>query len=214
MGISHQNEGMQDEISQQSSSSADRQQSSRFFGNRIVKQEFQHKFSIFVLAAFSLIIFINWMVGKLMINHMLEMGLIDAQQGGVHLNTLNQIVVKSSCLGLIVLYGVTLFYSHYIAGPIYRIEKVLEKISTGDISMQVNLRKYDEFKEVGELLNQALIGLRGKIDFEKKQIAEKLQSLENLALVLRQKGLNVEADQIEKIASEISNTSAVVTRSN
>jgi len=49
---------------------------------------------------------------------------------------------------------VTLFTSHKIAGPLYRIEKDIEAMVDGDLSKPISLRERDEIKPLAESLNQ------------------------------------------------------------
>ena len=69
---------------------------------------------------------------------------------------------------LFVLVGVflyTLWFSHRIAGPIYRINKVLQTMLKGEYPNRVALRKGDHFHSTAELLealSQQLAGKRGK----------------------------------------------------
>lgn len=66
----------------------------------------------------------------------------------------------------------SIFLSHRIAGPIYRFEKTLESIIQGDLSLQVNLRKNDEFKYLAEKINLMTNNLRNKIGQEKLAVEE------------------------------------------
>lgn len=53
-----------------------------------------------------------------------------------------------------------IFYSHRLAGPIYRINISLERIISGDLDFQVRLRRTDAFQHIGERLNALLDRLR------------------------------------------------------
>jgi len=46
-----------------------------------------------------------------------------------------------------------LFYSHKIAGPVYRFKKVTEEVAKGNFDIEINLRKNDEFKDLAESMN-------------------------------------------------------------
>ncbi len=48
---------------------------------------------------------------------------------------------------------ITLFLTHRVAGPFYRFEKSLDTMISGDISLDIHLRKKDEGKGVAERLN-------------------------------------------------------------
>ena len=55
---------------------------------------------------------------------------------------------------------VTLYTSHKIAGPIYRIEKDLEKVMLGDLRVKFNLRKNDQLQALAVMI-EALVGNLG-----------------------------------------------------
>lgn len=59
--------------------------------------------------------------------------------------------------------AVTLFVSHKIAGPIYRLEKDIEVIADGDLTFRVKFRKGDQLKELSEEINAMSEALSGKV---------------------------------------------------
>ena len=71
---------------------------------------------------------------------------------------------------LVVLAGVfayTLLFSHRIAGPIYRINRVLEMMLRGEYPKSIILRKGDHFQETAELLER----LSQQIDRQREEHA-------------------------------------------
>lgn len=48
---------------------------------------------------------------------------------------------------------ISLFFSHQIAGPVYKLEKTLQKIIDGDLATRFSFRQSDKFDEVADLLN-------------------------------------------------------------
>ncbi len=58
---------------------------------------------------------------------------------------------------------VSVFLSHRIAGPLYRLEKSVEDISKGNLSFRINLRRKDEVKELANLINGMIDTLSGRI---------------------------------------------------
>lgn len=64
-------------------------------------------------------------------------------------------VLLSAGVGLLIITGITmLFYSHRIAGPVYKIKKNLDEMGQDNIGLDIKLRKWDEFKELAESLNK------------------------------------------------------------
>ncbi|UCD55827.1 MAG: HAMP domain-containing protein [Candidatus Omnitrophota bacterium] len=49
--------------------------------------------------------------------------------------------------------GIGIFASHKIAGPIYRMVKFLNNVTSGDYSQRIILRKHDELKDLAEAIN-------------------------------------------------------------
>ncbi|MFQ5657725.1 MAG: hypothetical protein ACE5G5_09310 [Candidatus Methylomirabilales bacterium] len=47
----------------------------------------------------------------------------------------------------------TIFSSHRIVGPLYRIDRVLKTMATGDYAQRVTLRQADRWHELGETVN-------------------------------------------------------------
>lgn len=49
-----------------------------------------------------------------------------------------------------------LLISHRIAGPIYRLEKELDRIAKGDLSVRIKIRRKDELHSIAEGINKVL----------------------------------------------------------
>ena len=50
----------------------------------------------------------------------------------------------------------TVFFSHKIAGPVYRFEVALRRVIAGDYACRIRLRKRDELQELAATMNEAL----------------------------------------------------------
>jgi nitrogen fixation/metabolism regulation signal transduction histidine kinase len=71
---------------------------------------------------------------------------------------------------------VTLYTSHKIAGPIYRIEKDLEKVMLGDLRVKFNLRKKDQLQALATMI-EALVGNLGSDIKELRQVRSQLVAI-------------------------------------
>ncbi len=73
---------------------------------------------------------------------------------------INEILLMRSIL--VILAGIscavilTLFISHRIAGPIFRIRRTLEELGEGNVPRKITLRQRDEFKELSEAVNSVI----------------------------------------------------------
>ncbi len=94
---------------------------------------------------------------------MVQMGLVTNDQFLVQLRILNNIIAKSSALGLVFIYGISIFFSHSIAGPIYKLERVFDQIAAGNMNVEYKLRRLDEFQELAAAFERAMKTIRNRI---------------------------------------------------
>ncbi|MFA5275448.1 MAG: HAMP domain-containing protein [Candidatus Omnitrophota bacterium] len=73
-----------------------------------------------------------------------------------------------SCLAGIIMSGtltiiITLFISHRIAGPIYRLEQDIAEIDKGNLNLEIHVRANDELQDLAKSLNQMVKTIRTSI---------------------------------------------------
>ena len=59
-------------------------------------------------------------------------------------------------VNVIIVFMVSVIYSHQTAGPAYKLEKSIKRIIDGDLTFQVSLRRNDNLKELAAALNELL----------------------------------------------------------
>jgi methyl-accepting chemotaxis protein len=67
-------------------------------------------------------------------------------------------------IGFFFLYRLNLKASHRIAGPIYSLERCLQRIEAGDLTGTLRLREDDNFPETAEQLNATVKTVRSRIN--------------------------------------------------
>lgn len=67
---------------------------------------------------------------------------------------------------------VTLFTSHRIAGPLYRMEQDLQEVAAGDLTKKFHLRRSDEIKALAESLDMMTDSLRANVADIKQGLSE------------------------------------------
>lgn len=73
-------------------------------------------------------------------------------------------IIIALIVGIVIAFGIAVFFPHKIAGPLYRIERdVKEKIGEGNLSVRFSLRKGDEVGELADALNVMVEKLKLKI---------------------------------------------------
>ncbi|MBI3991297.1 MAG: methyl-accepting chemotaxis protein [Candidatus Omnitrophica bacterium] len=73
---------------------------------------------------------------------------------------------------------VTLFVSHKIAGPLYRLKKVMQELEGGDFSQDFHIRHLDQLQDLAKTFNTTI-----------KKIRERIQILKE-GLEILEKGIN------------------------
>jgi len=85
-------------------------------------------------------------------------------------------------VNVIIIFIVSIMYSHQIAGPAYKLEKSIHRIANGDLTFEIHLRRNDNLKEVANAINGMLGKFRETLASAKAlsdDISVKLQALGN-----------------------------------
>lgn len=82
----------------------------------------------------------------------------------------------------------SLYVSHKVAGPMYRFQKTLESVTTGDLTIRAFLRDGDELNDVKDALNQALISIHSRVRQDKEKAGKAAKALEDVRTALSQGG--------------------------
>lgn len=176
---------------------------SRLFGQYIIKHRFQFKVSFILASILSVCTLVMWFESHTMVGYLLTSGSITSPEAAAQLELVGKVVGMTGLLLLAVSFGLIVFLSHFVAGPIYRFEKTLQDMSSGNLMVNVTLRKKDELKEMANGFNQALANLRSKLRKEREHIDVNLIKLNKVVESLRQNGQTAEAEHLGKILEEL-----------
>lgn len=181
------------------------QRKSRIFGQFLIKTRFQLKFSLMIFFFLSCAAVLIWLEGHVIVKNMVASGMVTGEDAIAQLKLLNGIVARTGVLALAITFGLALFFSHFIAGPIYRFEKTLEQMREGNLTVNVRLRKNDELKDVADLFNQTLAGLRNRLRKERDAVTSSLDKASQLVESLKSAGRNQEANELAALIQDIKN---------
>lgn len=96
--------------------------------------------------------------------------------------------------GVIVFFGViSVFVSHKIAGPLFRIKKSLIQVSQGDLSVVIKLRKWDDLKDLADQINILIEELRTFVTTLRNDYNLLSDYIQELEQKIEQKGLTEES---------------------
>ena len=74
------------------------------------------------------------------------------------------------------------YLSHRIAGPLFKIEKSVKEIGSGDLTLKVHLRSTDEIAKMAECLNEATENIRTRVAALKTQADRLQRQIDNLKI--------------------------------
>jgi methyl-accepting chemotaxis protein len=117
-------------------------------------------------------------------------------------------------IGAFVLFVLSIFVSHKIAGPLFRMENAAKALERGDLSVNIsNLRPGDELEDLARAIDAAITKLRGLME-RYRQMAVKLTDLASKINSYQEGGQNatVESTQLIKELEVVS--SQLVTEMN
>jgi methyl-accepting chemotaxis protein len=93
-----------------------------------------------------------------------------------------------STIGIIIFACLTgivamILISHRLVGPLFRFQKSLDELNSGDLTLRFNLRDKDQFKELADRINIFAATMDGKIDSIKTRESEIAGLVANLQSV-------------------------------
>jgi methyl-accepting chemotaxis protein len=92
----------------------------------------------------------------------------------------SQLLVIPILLLAVIFTVVGIILSHKVAGPIFRVERVAQELSKGNLDIKVKFRKGDELHELADSLNEMIDGIKSIVREDKDitgrliQISDKL----------------------------------------
>ena len=93
---------------------------------------------------------------------------------------------------MVVLIGLLgIYFTHKVAGPIYKMKRLLKQVGQGNLKVEARLRKGDELQDFFDAFTQMVAGLR---EMEKKQLAQVDQAI-----------AAVESDKKDEAAESLAN---------
>lgn len=125
-----------------------------------IKNDFQQRLILQTLAA--LFISINVIVIYLFLGPL--------KSGLVRTDIIGPVIAILEVVAFVVVYRLSLIASHRIAGPVYVLEQGLKRMAEGDLTVELKLRKGDNFHEAVDIFNLAIGDLRERVIRAKKLV--------------------------------------------
>ncbi|MDN5278899.1 MAG: hypothetical protein PWR01_2864 [Clostridiales bacterium] len=144
--------------------------------NYFIKPGFQSRLTaIFIL----IVIIVANIVGALVYGfsvEKLENKLVEESKLPIDSKQLGQAllpgVIIAELISIFVVAFICIFVTHTIAGPVYRMERVVRNIGEGDLTHFTKLRPKDELKDLADAMNDMTMGLRNKVITLKESLGQ------------------------------------------
>ncbi len=104
-----------------------------------------------------------------------ELAVILAELNEILFYRILLVLLSGMCVAVVI----SMFISHRIAGPVYRICRTLGELGEGKIPHRINLRKRDEFKELSSSVNSVIDKAEG-ISARNRETVDNIKKLGNL----------------------------------
>ena len=105
---------------------------------------------------------------------------------------------------LLVVHGV--FFSHRIAGPLYRFRRIFQSVASGDLTVRTSIRKSDYLHVEAQCLGEMVGALRekiGQIETHHAQMAPQLERLKAAAARGALREVEQEADRLRATVEQL-----------
>ena len=144
---------------------------------RIVKMEFQKNF---ILKFCAIIVFSALTVGAIVYTLSIPSTTTVFENSRLAVKStadfMLPLLILSSLVAIIaagsVTIIITLFISHRIAGPLYRLESDIAEINRGNLEVEIHVRKNDVLQNLAKSLNQMLKTIRNTVRDVNKELAD------------------------------------------
>jgi|GEM_PF-1859385 methyl-accepting chemotaxis protein len=173
-----------------------------------IKPDFQIKF----ILKFSIIMFIAFLVASLLlyllINEKIDVSYFYSLYFLQQLNrNLAKYLLYSFFFQLILItittIIITLFSSHKIAGPLFRLERIIEQITRGEIPKEVRIRAKDQIKSFANSMDNLVKEIRRKVITVKSSLENIEKRKKKIDLLIKEKKIDALKEELNIVNEEI-----------
>jgi methyl-accepting chemotaxis protein len=173
-----------------------------------IKKEFQTDFSVKFLilialeSVLAIAMFIYLSRGTVITGYS-GSELVIASTGEYFLPTV--LLANLALIGLTAVAGfiIMVAYSHKIAGPLYRFEKSIDEMASGDLTSRFNLRANDQLEELAGRINSLSEKLDGAVSGIKSEARELEAAIEEARESLRSGSLSALEEKLGKASEKL-----------
>ncbi|MEZ7893174.1 MAG: HAMP domain-containing protein [Candidatus Wallbacteria bacterium] len=126
----------------------------------------------------------------------------------------NEMLIYRMAVVMLMISGLSVFVSHKIAGPVYRLEESAKTIASGDFSKRIRLRSGDELQDLADAFNTMTESLDKVVGEDKRMLKNLNVIISNIKKEFEQKTISdTRKEEIIKeltyIANELERISSI-----
>jgi methyl-accepting chemotaxis protein len=171
----------------------------------LVKRAFQIKYGLISIGLFAMAAFLVYWEFYYGFHAVVRQGLIVNPTAVSMFDALSRLLLIKVFIALGLVWSLSIVLSHYLAGPIYRLEESLKLLKAGDLGHRVRLREKDELKSLAAAYNEAMDSLQDRVESDREVIRDVVSRLETLTLT---EGSPDTAAKIQAIANKLKDISS------
>ena len=106
----------------------------------------------------------------------------------------------------------SVFVSHKIVGPMYRLKQIMGAVGEGDLTHRVRFRTRDRLKDVGEACDEMIAGLRNQVSADRSSAARIVEVVKQARAMLSNDELGPDrVEQVRVLLDEIAGKADSIT---
>jgi methyl-accepting chemotaxis protein len=173
-------------------------QSNKPFVRRVyfIRDSSQPHLILGIQMIYLLLVFFSGIVFYIVINYNLAGDLARPLDGHDTLDLLLPTLILLNAIGLIATSVISIFFTHRIVGPVYRLRQIMRDVGDGNLAQYAQFRKDDELQELAAGFDEMIIGLNRRVYGLRGRADAVLKGSASAALGAQATGLSQETNQL------------------
>jgi methyl-accepting chemotaxis protein len=173
-------------------------QSNKPFSRRVyfIRDSSQPHLIMGIQVIYLLLVFFSSIVFYIVVNYNLAGDLARPLNGHDTLDLLLPTLIFLNAIGLIAASVISIFFTHRIIGPVYRLRQIMRDVGDGNLSQFAQFRKDDELQELAVGFDEMIVGLNRRVYNLRSRADAILKASSSVALGSQVTGLSHEANQL------------------
>jgi methyl-accepting chemotaxis protein len=173
-------------------------QSNKPFSRRVyfIRESSQPHLILGIQVIYFLLVFFSSIVFYIVANYNLSGDLARPLNGRDTLELLLPTLIFLNAVGLIATSVISVFFTHRVVGPVYRLRQIMRDAGGGNLSQFAQFRKDDELQELAAGFDEMIVSLNRRVYGLRSRADAILKATSSASLGAQVTGLGHEANQL------------------